>query len=411
MKKRVISVLMIIVLLAGVLSVNALAAGGLSNFSKVRTYSGQFTDVPASQWYADEVQLVYEYGLIDGLTSTTFGPDENLTIAQAIKLAAVLHSIYNTGTSTLTNGSPWYQTYVDYALENGIIASGYSNYNTTATRADFAIIFAGAFPAEALTAINNISSGAIPDGSYSYSYGPAVYLLYRAGILTGSGADHAFHPNDSIKRSEVSAIAARMANSGFRQSFSMTATELTATEIAAQCSPAVFYIVVFDGNGNAFKSGSGFFINSTGLAVTNYHVIEGASSALIMTTDDEVYDVTGVYDYNEEYDLALLQVDGSGFPFLPIGDSDTVVQGATVYAIGNPQGMTNTFSQGIVSNAAREFSDTPVSFIQFDAAISSGSSGGALINTRGEAIGVTAATVVTGQNLNLAIPINLINEL
>jgi hypothetical protein len=131
---------MIIVLLAGVLSVNPLAAGGRANFSKVRTFSGQVTDVPASQWYADEVQLVYEYGLIDGLTSTTFGPDENLTIAQAIKLAAVLHSIYNTGTSTLTNGSPWYQTYVDYALENGIIASGYSNYNTTATRADFAII-------------------------------------------------------------------------------------------------------------------------------------------------------------------------------------------------------------------------------------------------------------------------------
>jgi hypothetical protein len=216
MKKRVVSVLMIIVLLAGVLSVNALAAGGLSNFSKVRTYSGQFTDVPSSQWYADEVQLVYEYGLIDGLTQTTFCPDENLTIAQAVKLAAVLHSIYNTGTSTLANGDPWYQTYADYALENGIIPTGYSDYNATATRADFAVIFSGALPTEALTAVNNISSGAIPDVSFSDLYGPAVYLLYRAGILTGSGDDHAFHPNDSIKRSEVSAIVARMANSSFR---------------------------------------------------------------------------------------------------------------------------------------------------------------------------------------------------
>ena len=202
-----------------------------------------------------------------------------------------------------------------------------------------------------------------------------------------------------------------MANSSFRQSFSITSQELSATEIAQQCSPAVFYIVVFDGNGDAYASGSGFFIESSGLAVTNYHVIDGASSALIMTTDEEVYTVSGVYDYNEDYDLALLQIDGDGFPYLPVGDSDTVAQGSTVYAIGNPQGLTNTFSQGIVSNAARTFSDTPVSFIQFDAAISAGSSGGALLNTRGEVIGVTAATVVTGQNLNLAIPINLIYEL
>jgi S1-C subfamily serine protease len=112
---------------------------------------------------------------------------------------------------------------------------------------------------------------------------------------------------------------------------------------------------VYDGNGDAYASGSGFFIDSSGLAVTNYHVIEGASAAAILTTDGEVYDVLGVYDYSEDYDLALLQIDGSGFPILPLGDSDAVAAGATVYAIGNPLGLTNTISQGIVSNAARNF--------------------------------------------------------
>ena len=412
MKKRVVSVLMIIVLLAGALSVSALAASSLSNFSKINTYNDQFKDVSSSQWYADEVKMVYEYGLINGITATTFEPGSYLKINEAIKLAAVLHSIYNTGTSTLQSGSPdWYQPYVDYALENGIIPSEYANYEAYATRSDFAMIFANAFPEEALSAINNITTNSIPDVSYAYSYGPAVYMLYRAGILTGSGDNHAFHPNDSIKRSEVAAIVARMASSSFRIAFSVKLKELTSTEVAAQCSPAVFYIVVYNAQGQAFASGSGFFINNTGLAVTNFHVIEGASSATIMTTDNEIYDVAGVYDYNEDYDLALLQIDGDGFPFLPVGDSNSVLTGATVYAIGNPQGLTSTFTEGGVSNAARQFSDSPVRYIQFDASISAGSSGGALINTLGAVIGVTTATIETGQNLNLAVPINLIDAL
>jgi hypothetical protein len=409
MRKRVISLLLTAVLVIALLPQQALA-GSLSNFSKNSTYPG-FSDVPPSQWYADEVRLAYEYGLVNGKTAGTYEPDSNLTIAEAIKMAAVLHSIYTTGTSALQNSTPWYQAYVDYALRNGIISTPFYNYNANATRADFAVIFAGALPAEALTPINQIGVNTIPDVSVSYSYGPAVYLLYRAGILTGSGETRAFMPNDTIKRSEVAAIAARMVNADNRVTFSISTKDLTATEIAAICSPAVFYIEVFDSVGNPFASGSGFFISSSGVAVTNYHVIEGAASAKITMTDGKIYDIAGVYDYNESYDLAILQITGNGFPYLELGDPSTVVTGATVYAIGSPRGLDNTFSQGIVSNASRILSENNVKYIQFDAAISHGSSGGALINTKGQVIGVTSGGADDAQNLNFAVPINLAGEL
>ena len=216
---------------------------------------------------------------------------------------------YNNGTSSLENGDPlWYQPYVDYALENGIIPTGYANYNAKALRSDFAMIFAAAFPEEALTPINTIDDGAVPDVTLSYTYGPDVYLLYRSGVLTGSGDNHAFLPNNNIKRSEVAAIVARMADSSFRVSFSIsgqTTQELTSTQIAAHCSPAVFMINIYDASGQQLGTGSGFFIDESGLAVTNYHVVEKAYTADIVMPDEDgtTYDVAGIYDYSKPNDF------------------------------------------------------------------------------------------------------------
>jgi S1-C subfamily serine protease len=412
MKKRLISLVIIIILAICALPLQAFA-GSLSNFSKINTYNdGQFTDVPSGQWYAKDVKTAYEYGLINGSSPTTYSPGNNMTIAEALKVSACLHSIYNTGSANFAKGiDPWYQPYIDYALTNGIITTPYPNYTTNATRSDMAVIFANALPDEAITPINKIDDNAIPDVTLSYSYGAAVYKLYRAGILTGSGDTHMFKPNDSITRAEIATIVARLASSANRVAFTIAPKDLSATEIAAQCSPAVFFIAVYDASGNPFATGSGFFINSSGLAVTNYHVIDGAYSAKIQTTDKNTYDIAGVYDYNEDYDLALVQINGSGFPYLEIGDSSTAVTGSAIFAIGSPLGFDNTLTQGIISNASRQFSDSPVSYIQVDAAISHGSSGGALLNTKGQVIGVTTAGVDDAQNINFAVPINLIKEL
>ena len=179
--------------------------------------------------------------------------------------------------------------------------------------------------------------------------------------------------------------------------------ELTPEQIYARCAPAVFYVEIYDESGWCIKTGSGFFLNSDGLAITNYHVISGAASASITVSDTgTVYPVAGVYDYSVEEDWAVLQIDGDGFQTLEIGDPGYDVGGATVYAIGSPLGLQNTISSGIISNPARV--DGGMTYIQMSAAISPGSSGGALLNKYGQVIGITSATYSDGQNLNLAIP-------
>ena len=210
------------------------AAAGMDNFRQSQTYTaGQFTDVSGSAWYAESVKTAYELGLVTGVSDTAFNPDGSITIGSTIALAARLHSIYNTGTASFTQGSPWYQVYVDYAVQNGIITAGqFSDYNANATRRQFAGILAKALPAEALTAINTVEDGAIPDvasGSANYA---EIYTLYRAGVLTGNDAAGTFAPETTIGRSSVAAIVSRMASPALRQNVTLTVPEPVMPEIS-----------------------------------------------------------------------------------------------------------------------------------------------------------------------------------
>ncbi len=221
MKKRLLSLLLTGALCLS-LSAPALAAG-LENFQKTNTYTaGQFTDVPAGEWYAANVQAAYELGLMEGSSETTFHPSGNLTIAEALVLACRLHSTYvGDGATFAGSGGAWYQPYVDYAVENGIItANAYSSYTATATRAQFARILAAALPAEALTAINSVT--ALPDVAANAAYAPAVLSLYNAGVLTGSDSAGSFKPDTTIQRSEVATIVTRMADPSLRKTFTLT---------------------------------------------------------------------------------------------------------------------------------------------------------------------------------------------
>lgn len=183
---------------------------------------------------------------------------------------------------------------------------------------------------------------------------------------------------------------------------------MTAEEIYAVCSPAVFYIEGYDENKKYMCSGSGFFIDESGIAVTNYHVINGVSYALIRLSDTrEIFKVDCVYDFDAGEDWAVIKVDGDNFPYLSRADSSDIVGGASVYAIGCPLGLENTISEGIISNPSRVLDGETL--IQTTAAISHGSSGGALINKYGEVIGVTSSSLTNGDSLNFAVPISAID--
>lgn len=230
MKKRILSLALALGLSVSLLTTGALAAEpGLSNFQAVNTYSsGTFKDVPSSTWYTSNVKTAYELDLMKGTSSTAFTPDGNITVGSAIALACRLHSIYNTGAANFIQGNPWYQVYVDYAVKNGIITQGqFTDYNAVATRRQFAAILARALPAEALTQKNTVDDGMIPDvtaGSDNYN---DIYLLYRAGILTGSDSKGTFAPETTITRSSVAAIVSRMANPALRQNLSLVHVDLT----------------------------------------------------------------------------------------------------------------------------------------------------------------------------------------
>ena len=205
---------------------------GSDNFKKIREYA-EFFDVAQGAWYESGIKLSYELGLFDG-TGTNFDPIGKLTLAQSIKLAACLHSIYYTGKAEFVQGNPWHQVYVDYALQQKIIPTPYENYNVEATRAQFAQIFAAALPADAFPKINQIADNTIPDVVMSAEYAGAAYLLYRAGILTGSDAQGTFAPNTTISRGEAATIVTRMADVTLRKKFELE-------KPAVENPPIVYY--------------------------------------------------------------------------------------------------------------------------------------------------------------------------
>lgn len=221
--KRFVSLLLALCITAGLLPGTALAAstatiGGMGNFRRDGSYrDGTFKDVSASDWYAEGVSAAYELGLMKGSGSGAFSPKGNVTVAEAVAMAARLHRRYSTGKDDFTQGSPWYQVYVDYALANGILSGNEfsGRYGEKITRAQMAHLFAAALPERELTAINAVTS--LPDVSASTPYSKDIFLLYRAGVLTGNDEKGTFTPDTPISRGQVAAIIARMALPSLRK--------------------------------------------------------------------------------------------------------------------------------------------------------------------------------------------------
>ena len=154
--------------------------------------------------------------------------------------------------------------------------------------------------------------------------------------------------------------------------------------------------------------GSGFLIESDGTIVTNEHVIRGAEKIQVRLADDSLYEAK-VLGADPKTDLALIKIKTKkSLPILKLGDSERLQVGDWVVAIGNPFGLSQTVTAGIVSAKDRVIGTGPYDdFIQTDASINPGNSGGPLLNTEGEVVGINTAILSSGQGLGFAIPANM----
>ena len=159
-------------------------------------------------------------------------------------------------------------------------------------------------------------------------------------------------------------------------------------------------------------AGSGVIISSDGYIVTNNHVVDGADELTVTLNDNKEYSAR-IIGADKTTDLALIKIDGKNLPAIKVTNSDNVKVGEWVLAVGNPLGLNNTVTAGIVSAKARTMGEGVSSMIQTDAAINQGNSGGALVNTNGDLIGINAMIYSqTGSNIGygFAIPTNIMNK-
>jgi S1-C subfamily serine protease len=174
-----------------------------------------------------------------------------------------------------------------------------------------------------------------------------------------------------------------------------------AQQVAQSTFPSVVLLVMEDDNAQPISLGSGFFVRD-GVVATNLHVVEKSVRGYAkLIGHNSKLDIAGFLAVDSVHDLVLLSVTGSKAPSLVLGDSSKVVVGDEVFAVGNPQGLEGTFSQGIISSIRQMGSDM---LLQTTAPISPGSSGGPVVNDQAKVIGVAAATLKEGQNLTLRFP-------
>ncbi len=403
MKKRVVSFFLVIVIVFS-LAPSAFAASDRSLYCASSLYAlGLFKGVGQNS---------------DG--SPAFELDRAPTRAEAVVMLVRLlgkerEALNNTWAQPFGDVQDWAAPYIGYAYSAGltrgvgdrVFGSGTpvtaSQYITFVLRAlgyssDKDFKWDSAYTLSDSLGFTSGEYGA----SASFSRGDAAIVSYNAlsqKIKNGTNLLSSLYASGAVSASAISNVGLG----------SMLSGNLSPSEVYAKCASAVFNISVYNSTGHALGQATGFFIDSNGTAVTNYHVIEDAYSAKIKMADGNIYNVLGVYGSDANSDLAIIKVEGSGFPYLEQGNSDYVAVGSTVYTIGSPQGLEGSISQGIVSYYYREIGNTP--YVQITAPISPGSSGGALLDASGRVIGVTTGGIAAGQSLNLAVPINNINKI
>lgn len=245
-----------------------------------------------------------------------------------------------------------------------------------------------------------IASTTTSKGKSTTTKGKTTSSADKTTSSAGKSSTSAGKSNSNYIASPSRSNTSKSAN---RPKITASRTNLDAQGIYKRCNPAVFTIYNFiDVENLSVSQGSGFFVGYDGVAVTNYHIFEdGTELPLIrVADDDEPYTISEIIEINEELDYIVFRVDYDNRTYLPLAAGNPDI-GEQVFAIGSPLNFTNTINTGIVSKSYG-------SVIQTSVPIDHGSSGGALINQRGEVIGITTGTLSEGSsaNINYAISVN-----
>lgn len=227
MKRRIVTLLFAITLAAGTI----LTAQAAPLFPPSATYNGQFTDISPTDWYYENVVALYTFGLTNGKNSpSTYIPESDTTVAEILTMAARLRSLHEYGTAESgaslyrTEESNWYDPYAAYLKAGGIISSEFDGqWNRSATRGEMAHVLAHALPAELFESINQtvVAEGYatgryITDVTEYTAYQQDILTLYRWGILEGMDTSGSFHPERTVRRSEVAAMVTRLVEKDLR---------------------------------------------------------------------------------------------------------------------------------------------------------------------------------------------------
>ena len=373
--------------------------------------------LPARAWTAAEqtaaAQQLTGLGLMRGT-----GAGLELERAPTREEAAVLllrllgqegQAAQSGGAHPFTDVAAWADDYVGWAYQAGLI-QGVSPTRFGAGRA----VTGREYLVLLLRALGY-------DDGADFTWQSAPDAARAAGLTDGMGTD----PDGALTRGQAAVLALRALDAPTRDGGLTLRQQLedaglipeggqapTAQAIAQACTPAVFYLQCYASQedqaaGLRASAGSGFFLSADGVAVTNFHVVEGARCATVTTAAGGVYPVTGLIWADPERDVAVLRVGGgTDFPCLT-ARGEAPVSGERVYAIGAPLGLQGSFADGLVSHPGRELpGEEGYPYIQTTVPLSHGSSGGPLLDARGQVIGIATAGLSEGDSLNLAVPIS-----
>ncbi|MDD3347787.1 trypsin-like peptidase domain-containing protein [Oscillibacter sp.] len=336
---------------------------GAEQAAKNDLWISGFRDVPA--WAETAVTYAAHQNWVSGVTVTAFSPDAPITAdGWCAFLLRMLGYSEKTGDFTVSGAAV-------FAQHIGLLSRTYSGALTQA----------------------DLFQSAVDALSFSYRDGSATVAehLVSQGVCTRSTANALGLLNET----------------------------LTARQVADRHMAAVFALSSFATeremlDNTSSSSASGFFISADGIAVTNYHTIDGNIHAVATLSTGETYPVESVLWYDAAMDLAVLRISKkstngistSAFAHLDVAGTGDIRSGDTVYTLGNPLGLGLAVSSGIISATARNVDRYSQPCIMNTADISEGSSGGALLNVYGQVIAVTSGAYAYGNNMYLAVPVD-----